>query len=289
MDHESQRSSPQPTALQSSSQLASSQSASSQSASPQKSRIISKILSPAVRLWLRSQVESIEELHVHIEGGDRQILSGNIPKVTVSARSVMYQGIALSDIYLVGEQICVNLGDVLKRKPLRLLHVVPVQLEATLQQSDVDTSLNSSLLTNALTELFLTLLRSDVAADLPGELRSIVQTLHTHSAQTNSREAIGLQAPTISLGNNHLTLGGILKTPDQQTIPVALQTGLHLVEGRTIRLHQPKWISTNADRSPIPLAHLHGFEIDLGSEVCIHHLALEHGQLVCRGRINVVP
>ena len=282
MDHESQHSAPQPTAPQPFPQPF------SQTPSRQQSRIISKILSPAVRLWLRSQVESIEELQVHIEGGDRQILSGNIPKVTVLARSVVYQGIALSYIHLVGEQICVNLSEVVKRKPLRLMQIVPVYIETTLQQSDLNTSLNSSLLTNALTDLLLTLLQSDVTADLPHELKPALQTMQVHSTQTNPA-AIELQAPQISLGNNHLTLSGILTTPSQPTISVAIQTGLHVVEGRKLRLHQPQWLSTNTSTPPIPLPHLHGFEIDLGTEVNIQHLALEQGQLVCQGQINVVP
>ncbi|PSB25836.1 DUF2993 domain-containing protein, partial [filamentous cyanobacterium Phorm 46] len=57
----------------------------------QGSRIASAVLSPAVQLWLRSQVQQVDELKVKIEGSDRQILSGTIPKVTAAARGAVYK------------------------------------------------------------------------------------------------------------------------------------------------------------------------------------------------------
>jgi hypothetical protein len=37
------------------------------------------------------------------------------------------------------------------------------------------------------------------------------------------------------------------------------------------------------------LNDLHGFRIDLGSEVDIKTLTLEPGQIFCQGKINVIP
>jgi hypothetical protein len=81
---------------------------------PKKSTIISTVLSPALRLWLRSQVEQLEALQFNIIGGDRQILTGHIPGVSIAASGVVYQGLHLSKIQLEGTDIRVNLGQVIK-------------------------------------------------------------------------------------------------------------------------------------------------------------------------------
>ena len=57
-----------------------------------KHGLIRKGLAPAVGLWLRSQVEHIKDLEVEIEAGDRQILSGCIPQVRISARKRSIKG-----------------------------------------------------------------------------------------------------------------------------------------------------------------------------------------------------
>ena len=118
-----------------------------------KQRIISKILSPAVWLWLRSQVEQVSNLEVKISGSDRQILTGYIPRVFMCARHVVYQGLHLSQVQLVGENILTNLGQVLRGKPLQLLEPVPVSGELLLKESDLNASLQSPLLANALNDL----------------------------------------------------------------------------------------------------------------------------------------
>ncbi|MCY7282618.1 MAG: DUF2993 domain-containing protein, partial [Cyanobacteria bacterium CAN_BIN43] len=131
--------------------------------SPQPDRptlsLISKVLSPAVRLWLRSQVESIEELDFQIEGSDRQILAGYIPKVAIAARQAVYQGLNLSQIDLVGETIRINLKQILQGKPLKLMDVVPIRGSLFWNEADLNASLKSPLLANALEEFFLTWLK----------------------------------------------------------------------------------------------------------------------------------
>ena len=40
-----------------------------------QSRLIARVLAPAVQFWLRSQLSQIEDLQIKIEAGDRQLLS----------------------------------------------------------------------------------------------------------------------------------------------------------------------------------------------------------------------
>ena len=55
--------------------------------------MISKILSPALKLWLRTQVEQIENLEVKISSGNRQIVKGYIPSVFIASDCAVYQGL----------------------------------------------------------------------------------------------------------------------------------------------------------------------------------------------------
>ena len=55
------------------------------------SGLISKVLAPAVRLWLKSQTEHLEDLKLSIQAGDRQILSGKIPRIEASVVAAVYQ------------------------------------------------------------------------------------------------------------------------------------------------------------------------------------------------------
>ena len=75
--------------------------------------MISKLLSTAVKLYLRSQVERAEYLKVKIIGGNKQILTGYIPQIFLSCSHAVYQGLYFSQVELRGADIAVNLPEVL--------------------------------------------------------------------------------------------------------------------------------------------------------------------------------
>lgn len=89
-----------------------------------QSKIIASVLSPAIKLYLRSQVDQVEGLEIKIKGGDSQILRGHIPEVSLMAQRAIYQGLFLSQVQVTGENIKINLGQVLKGKALRLLEPI---------------------------------------------------------------------------------------------------------------------------------------------------------------------
>jgi hypothetical protein len=228
--------------------------------SSKQSRIISKVLSPAIRLWLRSQVERVSHLEVKISGGDRQILSGSIPGVLISASNAVYQGLHLTQIQLVGEGIRTNLGQVLKGQPLRLLEVVPVVGELLLQESDLTASLQSPLLANALTELLEMLLPENCRIEGQVSWHKIV------------------------IDTDQLILSGTL-VGSSSTKPLLLRSGLQLASCHELQLTQPQ-LQTCHD---LLLKELENFKLDLGPEVNIQELTLTPGQMLCRGSINVIP
>lgn len=243
----------------------------------EQSRIISKVVSPAVQLWLRSQVEAAETLQFQVYGGDRQILSGHIPKVTIAACGVVYRGIALSQINAVGEGIRVNLRDVLRGRPLRLLETVPVQAEAKITETDLNRSLQTPLLADALTTLLLTWLESVwLESDAALSQHSVAQAPQLHQLQ-------------VSLKPDQLIWSGVLISDQDQSTRFTMCTGLQVVEGSKLQLDRPQWLTHPQAEHGQLLPQLQGFEIDLGSDVNLQQLVLAEGELICSGSINVLP
>ena len=238
----------------------------SETVSLKQSRLISKVLSPAVGLWLRSQVQQVSDLEVKISGGDRQILSGYIPHVSISARHAVYQGLHLTQIQLVGEGIRINLAAMLRGQPLRLLEPVPIFCEVLLRELDLNASLNSSLLANALTELLLKLLSASHPVDGSVEWQKI------------------------RIDNGQLILGATLTNLEsnenlRNLKPLVISTGLKLASSHELKLEHPQI----QNQLGLPWENLASLTLDLGPEVGIEELTLTSGQLVCRGHIKVLP
>ncbi|MBD3881581.1 DUF2993 domain-containing protein [Phormidium tenue FACHB-886] len=233
-----------------------------------QSGLISKVLSPAVRLWLRSQVDSIDQLEFQIEGGDRQILSGYIPGVVIAATRAVYQGIHLSEIALSAKEIRVNLGQVIKGNPLRLLAVVPVVGKAMISQADLNASLQAPLLADALNEVLLPLLRSSLSDTLP-----------------SGERLMGLQQPQVQIERDRLLLEAMLRFENKPPIAFALQTRLQIIAGSRLQFDHPEQLLPKQSKLPL----LQGFEIDLGSDVQLRSLVLEAEKIFCEGQINVIP
>ena len=227
------------------------------------SRIMGAILSPAVQLWLRSQVQHLEELTVKIEGSDRQLLHGAIPKVSLTARDAVYQGLHLTSATLAATSIRVNLGQVLKGKPLHLLAPVPVIGEVRLSQTDLNASLNAPLLTKALSDFLLPLLPN------LGE----------------PQEQLNLQNPQMTIDAGQLTLVATILLTNGTHIPFVLQTGLRLANGHELWFEEPDVQISQGLTS----GKLENFQLDLGPEVKLEELTLRPGELVCRGEIQVNP
>ncbi|MFN6515393.1 MAG: DUF2993 domain-containing protein [Nostoc sp. CreGUA01] len=232
----------------------------SQTTNVNKIRIITQVLTTALKLWLRSQVSQISELEVEIKASDRQILSGRIPSVSIFASHAVYQGLLITKIQLIAENIQINIGSILKGQPLRLLQTVPVVGDLTIDEKDLNASLSSGLLSTALSDL-------------------LVKVLPTHSPKT---QPINWQE--IILENNQIILLGSRVTNSQTTL-LKISLDFNLLNGRELQLTN---IQIKDDQTDL-LQDNHDYNFDLGSDVDIQELTLIPGKLVCRGRINVKP
>ncbi|MBW4662378.1 MAG: DUF2993 domain-containing protein [Drouetiella hepatica Uher 2000/2452] len=239
-----------------------------------QSRLISKVLSPAVRLWIRSQVESIAHLEFQIQGSDRQILAGCIPGVVVTAEKAVYRGIHISQTAITAGEIRINLSQVLQGKPLRLLAKIPIAGEVQFQQDDLNLSLRSPLLSEAMRSALLPLLRSGITDPATGELWGDRLTdFQPHQVVLRGDRAI-------------LTLQLIV---ENRTLPFMLRTGLQMLNGSRLRFDHPESLSSPGAEQGQPLTAFETFEADLGEEVNLRELRIAEGKIFCQGQINVIP
>lgn len=248
------------------------------------SRIIGRILPAAVRLWLRSQVEQVENLSVVLAGRDRDIISGYLPGVSVSAVGAVYRGIHISELRLSAQDIRINVGQVVRGKPLRLTKVFPVIGEVALTAADLNASLGSALLGEGLRDFWRSLVQTPaLRAEIEARYGSL--PLHAdvvlHNAQT-------------CLGDRCLGLSFHPQADGQTALhPVVLATGLTVTEGNQLHLESPRWLKALADVTDIsigePIAALHSFQWNLGSDTQLSQLILQPERLMCSGQIMVNP
>jgi len=114
------------------------------------SAVIRSVVSPLLKLWLRSQVESLQNFEVKLEGTDGQILKGHIPQATVMGAGIVYQGLHLSAVCLHATEIHLNMPAALKRQPLKLLQPIEVNLDVTLEAADLNRCLTAPMISTVL-------------------------------------------------------------------------------------------------------------------------------------------
>jgi hypothetical protein len=219
------------------------------------------VLSPACKVWLRSQVSHVDDLKVDIAGGSRQILGGTIPQVAVVAVGAVYQGLSLGSIDLIAENIRINLPQVIKGQPLRLLEPIVVLADVKFSETDLQASLSTPLLSQAITDL-------------------LTQILGADPQQTNGQTTWH----RIQIIDRSLILQGHL-TADARTVPIEIVMGIEIYAGRILNL-DPLQITCEID---LPGSNISSHQIDLGEDVNITQLQLLMGELRCQGRIQVNP
>ena len=254
---------------------------------PRGSRLISRLLPPAIRLWLHTQFDHIEGLEFAIEGKDRQILGGYLPGVNLAAHQVVYRGLHVSQAQVSAADIRVNLPQVLRGKPLRLLQPFPVEGRVTVLADDLRASLRSPLLGQGLGDVLTQLLAS---AD---EVLPLEQWIGDGKAHTTV---------DIELDADRLTLRWPRKSPAAKALEpetpepqpsdpeiLELTTGLAIKEGRWLCLCQPvisRLPTTGEPPSPTPLAET---AFDLGPEVDIRQLSVTAQGIDLEGMVRVIP
>ena len=248
------------------------------------SGIVGRILPAAVRLWLRSQVEQVEALSLRLEGRDRQILSGYLPRICISAEQAIYKGLHIGQLQLSANDIRINVGQVIRGKPLRLLKEFLVSGEVVLTADDLNASCSSALLAIGLQDFWRSLVRE----------KAIAEAVNARYGPLSLHPELTLHDPRIRLADQRI---GLSFYPYAQgntaDVPVILETGLSVLSGHQLQLTSPRWLdhleSIGGERQGQPIAALDGFQWNLGRDTQLTQLALTPDQLLCRGQIAVNP
>ncbi len=231
--------------------------------SSSSSQIISKILSPALQFWLRSQVEQVKVLRLQIQGRDQQILRGYIPLVHLYTQEAIYQGLHLDQIKILAENIRINIGQILRGKPFQLLESIQVSGQINILESDLKASLASVILFNALSDLVLMLLES--------------------SGVSNSGDILtqgDLSWQNIELGDEQFKLQGVWTLHNSQQYPFTLVSSLKLASAHILYLSS---VELQGLPAPYQLS-LTELPIDLGSDIELSTLLLSQGELKAEGK-----
>lgn len=223
--------------------------------------MISKLLSTAVKLYLRSQVERVEDLQVKILGKNKQILQGYIPQIFLSCSHAVYQGLYLRQIELNGSDIAFNLSEVMIKKPLKFLEPVFVEIQLRLDAQDLPASLDSPLLQSGLDDLWQMFLAPQQIDNSSTELSELA-----------------IEWCSIAIANQGLNLTGTYQDASGETMELYLSTGISLADSHTLCL------------SPLKINHksvANELKIDLGVDVAIAQLIIESEQIICSGVIKI--
>jgi hypothetical protein len=229
--------------------------------------MIDKLLTKAILFWLRTQTEAVEELELEISGGDRKLLSGNIPQVSLSCSRAIYEGIHLRHIDLTAKNIRINIGQILKGKPLRLLEPVPIAGNLVITSEDLQKSIASSLLNMAFGDF----------------LEAIWEKGDRPAATCPNRYPIDWQE--IQLLSDKFLLRGSIESNEGQIYPIVLRSGLELTDSHTLCL-SPLQVEIAPPADNLTIRDL---SVDLGESVLIEQLSLTEGCLTCTGGLQIMP
>jgi hypothetical protein len=225
-----------------------------------KVRIITKVLISAIKLWLRSQLNQVSHLEVKITASDRQLLSGCVPGVFISASNLVYKGLYITQIELQAENIQLNVSSILKGQPLQLSAIVPVVGKLMITEQNLNNSLSSPLLLTAIND-------------------GLIPLLAEYSLNSKS-----ITWRKITLDNQLLILHGIPISEIEGAF-FNIYLGLELLNGQELQLTQVE-VKTNQQ---MLLARNFPDIINLGTDVDLEKLLIMPEQLSCYGRININP
>lgn len=231
--------------------------------------MIGKLLSQAVKVYLRSQVEGIKDLQVKIEGKNRQILQGYIPQVSLSCDRAVYQGLHLSQVQLDGRDIAVNLSEVIKQKPLKLLEPVVVEIQLRLDAQDLQASLTSDLLQSGLSDLWQLILAAQDRTE----------------TNTEKLRELRIEWQSLAIAEKKINLAGFYQDSLGTIKQLALSTGIDLSNPHTLCLSP---LNITGDSRDLLHHDLNPqLEIDLGTDVAFQEVTVASEQILCSGKIRI--
>lgn len=240
------------------------------------SRLISRVLPVAVKFWLQTQLDETGELAFEIQATDRQVLSGKIPGIALSAQQAVYQGVRLTDVAVQASGIEINIGQVLRGKPLRLKQAFPIEGQVAFDGDSLGASSTDSVLAEGLLDFWQTLLaQADVATEV---------------ATYYGPDIAALQDPQLTQYQSRIEIVDtdlILHLLRQDRPEITLKGWVEVDQGHILRLTTAQWCLASGDQ--VHSAALSGFGWNLGEHTNLRSLTIQNEQLTCQCRIMVQP
>lgn len=228
-----------------------------------KTEIISNILNPALKLWLKSQLDHVDDLKIKISATDNQLLRGKINQVFLDTNSAIYQGIYVRKVLIETENIAINIGEIVRGKALKLLQPIFVNGELKTTEQDLNNSLNSDLLSQGLTDLVNLFLSANNS---------------NHILENNQ-----IKWKQLTIDDQKFNLiGNFINSENSQT-KLIIKCGLALENPHTLLLN-PVYIEG------IPTIDnfiLNNFTVDLGDQVELDQINLSSQELHCMGKVQI--
>ncbi|WP_287128522.1 DUF2993 domain-containing protein [Candidatus Cyanaurora vandensis] len=231
---------------------------------PATAQIFNNLLSPVLEIWVRSQVQQVEDLRVTVRGPDREIANGRIQGITFNGRNVLYKGISASQVNLSGTNIALNTAGALRGEGLKLLQPVRTDLSLRLTQQDVNAYLDSPGFQEQI---------RDLSVPLPATLGGTGQSVPLEIRQPDAR-----------LEPGRFVLMATLRVNQGEPTRTQLTTGIELVSPRQLRLVNPRLLSSGEQVSIPALA---GLTINLGSEMEARRIEIQSGLLFLEGSFRL--
>lgn len=100
-----------------------------------------QLLSNGLQLWVRQQCQSIESLEVELRGSALNLLRGQLGGASVQARRAQFQSLQIEQVELSSGAIQVQIGNLLKGRPLALEHAFSVRGRISLSGEGLSRSL----------------------------------------------------------------------------------------------------------------------------------------------------
>lgn len=244
----------------------------------QGSRLISRVLPVAIKLWLQTQLDEIGELAFEIQATDRQVLSGCIPGVSLSAQQAVYQGVRITDVTAQATGIEINIGQVLRGKSLRLKQAFPVEGRVAFDGDSLGASSTESVLAEGLLEFWQTLLaKENVAAEVASHYGAAAPPQDLQLGQYQSKLEISGTELVLYLMQRQAGTGSDIK----------LRGGVDVDQGHILRLASARWCLPTGEQ--VPSESLKGFGWNLGEQADLRSLTIQNDRLTCQCKIMVQP
>ncbi len=232
---------------------------------PVQSQLLSGLISPLLQVWVRSQVQQVDDLRVVVNGPDAELSNGRIQSIDISGRNLVYSGIPARSLSLRGSDIRLDTRRALQGGGLRLEQPVRADIALSLSEQDINTYLASPTFQEQV---------KDLKVKLPTQFGGDQQT----------EVKLELLNPSARLLRDRLEIAATVRLQGGEPAPLRLSTGI-AVNGRQLRLVDPQLVDEKGQG--VAIESLAGLQISIGRELELRRVAISPGLLVLEGTYQV--